>query len=365
MEQLLNNLPSNPRHITWRGIALIVIALMVAIGFSLYAGGFAMLARIFGSHAGTESTFVLAGLTNLENSKGSADWLVPDSQAVFNGTGAFSNFTGVPDYIVPDSLESGLIMPVVTSLEPTQDTFVNHQYASAATNLRQTGVAVNTIKIYVYLPATAQATFAYRTDDAAANLDKSETHQLAPTFAALPENEKIQSATIQLNRELKQYLQLTVDFTGFDPIDRPAVYGWIITYGQSINTPVPTGAALTLTYSGGPNIPTTARIQLLASDISLNPIYNEGDVDLTSRNGEYTVPLLKLWPGAYTAVITSSTTQTKIVPFLVETGQDTLSVALGAFEVGTSEGGADLNGDGKINSLDIQLLFEQYGKTTP
>ena len=274
MEQILNNLPSNPRHITWRGIALIVIALMVAVGFLFYAGGFAMLARIFGSHAGTEHTFTLAGLPNLENNRDAASWLVQDSRVLFDGTGAFSSFTGVPDYIVPDSLESGFIMPVVTSLDPTLDTFTNHRYTSAALDFRQTGIILNTIKIYASIPQMATLVFSYRTADTAEQLDQAERHELpGVSFTVLPSDPAILSTTIQLDRSMKQYLQLIVDFTGFDSLHRPAVYGWVLDYGNEITT------------------------------------------ESSSAGSE------------------------------IER--------------------ADLNGDGVVNSMDIQLLFEQYGKTTP
>ncbi len=384
MEQLLNNLPQhNLRHISWRAIALIVITLVAVIGFLVYAGGFEVLSRIFGSKAGTENSYVLAGLSNLEGNANAADWLVQSGAetidgnviswpaSVFDGTGAFSSFTGQPDFMVSNASEAGFVMPLVTSLESGQDAFINHRYTSPAINLRTTGVLMNSVTIYAYLPETATATFGYRTADALDESDDAELHELInSTFTSVPTDENIKFATITLNRAVKQYLRMEVSFDTFAADDRPAVYGWVIEYGQ---TPIADSsesilstsenAALTLKFSGGSAIPTDANIKLLYTDLALNPIYNKEKIDLSTSGGEYIIPF-KLRAGAYTIVITSPTTKELVVPFEA-TGEETQTVSMGAFEAGqnnASNNSADLNGDGKINGIDLGILLERYGE---
>ncbi len=384
MEQLLNQLPEhNLRHIGWRAIALIVITLVVVVSFLIYAGGFEVLSRIFGSKAGTENTYVLAGLPNLEGNSDADSWIVQSGTestdsgitswlaAIFAGTGAFTSFTNQPDFMVSNATQTGFVMPLVTSMEPGQDTFPNHRYTSPAINLGTTGVAINNISIYAYLPETSAVTFGYRTADALDESDNSELHEFSePVFTNLPENEDIKLTTLTLNRAVKQYLRMEVSFNEFVPTDRPTVYGWVITYGQDISVsseePILStseDAALTLTFSGGPVIPTDATVKLLCTDLALNPIYNKDKIDLSASNGEYIIPF-KLRAGTYTIVITSPTTREIIVPFEA-TGEDTQTVSLGAFEGGqsnTSGSLGDLNSDGVINSADIHLLLEQYGE---
>ena len=368
MDQLLNQLPhDNPRHIGWRGIALVIVAIVGVVGFLFASGGFNKIANIFGSKAGTESTFVLAGLDNLSNSQASADWMVKDVPASFNGTGAFSDFANVPPYIVAGSLDTAFIMPLVSSVEA--DTFTDHTYASAPINIGQTNTAVNNITIYAHPTENSTVLFGYRTADAISDLNTSELHELTPTFSVLPENAIVSRATIALNREMKQYLQLTIDFHSFESIDRPVVYGWVVDYGQAIvSTPeavVSDKTELTLVYSGGPSIPVSARIELLSSELAINPIYNQDNVNLQQADS-YIINTLKLPAGAYTVRVTGPTIREKIVPFLVEAGDLALTVRLEAFEVGASSAGLvnpDLNGDGKINSLDAQILFDSYSQT--
>lgn len=383
MEQLLNNLPQhNLRHISWRAVALIVVVLVAVTAFLIYAGGFEVLSRIFGSKAGTENTFVLAGLSNLEGNSNAADWLVRSGSelasgktkswpaAVFDGTGAFSSFTGEPDFFVAEALEAGFVMPIVSSLTPGQDTFANHSYISPAINLGATGVLMNSVKIYAYLPETATATFGYRTSDVLDESAGSELHELSElSFASLPEDEDAKLATITLDRTIKQYLRMEVNFNEFEVSDRPAVYGWIIEYGQTptdSSEPIVSAgetSALKLIFSGGPQIPAGATIRLLCTNLALNPIYNQSGIDLAATGGEYIIPL-KLRAGSYTIVITSPTTGELIVPFEA-TGEDAQTIRLGAFEAGQSGtfgNSADLNNDGKINSMDFDLLLRQYGE---
>lgn len=363
MDQLLNQLPQDDlRHISWRGIALIVIGILAAVSFLMYVGGFNVVARIFGSKAGTDSQFLFAGVTNFENRTGAAEWLVPETQPSLDGTGAFTSFTGVPDYMVPDSLEAGLIMPLVTSLTPGEDAFTNHRFTSAPINFGQTGVITNTIKLYAHLSDEDRLIFGYKTADAVEDLKTAELHALTPTFTALDSNPDISSADITLDREFKQYFQLTVSFDTFDPSNRPVVYGWVVDYGQTVvETTSATKAKVTLTYSGGPAIPTDATLTLLGAELALNPLYTETHIDLTQSNQR--AINLDLSPGAYTIEVTSPTTKTKLVPFLVEEGDEEMTVRLEAFEAGTNAS-ADLNGDGKVNSIDAQILFGQYGLTS-
>ncbi len=385
MEQLLNQLPEhNLRHISWRAIALIVIVLVTVAAFLIYAGGFEVLSRIFGSRAGIENTYVLAGLPDLEGNPTADSWIVPSGAetangetkdwpaAIFDGTGIFSNFAGEPDFMVPGADEAGFVMPVVSSLVEGEDTSANHRYTSPAVNLGTTGVLVNSITVYAYLPDTTMANFGYRTADEKDLSDTSELHDLAsPAFVSVPANENIKSATITLDRAVKQYLRMEIDFSTFAVDDRPAVYGWIIEYGQtsaadSSDAVLSTSetSALTLSFSGGTqNIPSDATIKLLCTDLALNPIYNKDKIDLSASGGEYVIPL-KLRAGTYTIVVTSPTTREIIVPFEA-TGEDTQTVPLGAFEAGqsnTSSNSADLNGDGKVNGMDMQVLLEQYGQ---
>lgn len=359
---------------TPRNLILTGLAVLVAAGVLMSAGGFDFLSRIFGSKAGTAQTLILAGAAKLQNSTNAADWLVTDSAPTLNGSGIFTEFADVPSFLVPDSLEAGFIVPLSTATEVDQDAYWVHQYSSPVINLGQTGMRLNQLKIYAYLPEDAKVGFGYRVSESDIDISAAELHALeVADFMATPENDQVQVAALTPDRALKQYLQLTIDFQEFGLDSRPAVYGWAIDYGEELPPEVAPGSitsaddatGLKLTFSGGRYIPTDAHIQLLTSELALNPIFNQDHLDLTLTNGEYVIPLA-LGRGAYTVLIESPTTKTKIVPFLVD-GADSQIVHLEAFEAGattTDFANFDLNGDGKINTMDVQMLFERYGETS-
>jgi hypothetical protein len=96
-------------------------------------------------------------------------------------------------------------------------------------------------------------------------------------------------------------------------------------------------------------------------------MYGQDQLDLTSSDGQYTFTL-SLPTGAYTIMATSATTKPIIVPFMLIAGK-AANIAIGAFELAQTSfndslttNPADLNHDGVVNTLDVQLLFEQYGK---
>lgn len=358
-----------------RTAALSAFGLIIAVGFLAYTGGFSNLAKIFGSKAGTELIF--AGANNLSGNHDAENWVhgtvdtelaggavVPAPLVSFNGTGTFTGFTGIPGYSVGQSADESFVMPTVTSLDPTQDTFSSHTYYSPGLDLGTNALNFNQITIDAYLPDTATVQFGYRTATGLTELTGAAWTNLAPTFTILPTNENIKSAGVAVSG-LSQYVQFSVNFASFEPTNRPAVYGWIFDVGAldgGVNvSEAPSQRNLTMTYSTT-NAPANAEIKIVGSNPDALPVFRASGINLTALP-QYVANAV-LAPGAYAVVVTSPTTLTKTVAFDLGT-EGALEIALGDFTAGTGEapnsdsGSADLNGDGSVDSLDASILLDQ------
>jgi len=370
MENLnLTPIPVQPKRKYSRTIALSVVGLALAVGFLAYTGGFSMLAKIFGSHAGTETSIVFAGSNNLQGNKDADQWVLGDTfPASFNGAGAFTSFTGVPAHSVLGTSDESFVAPLVTSLNKAEDMFTNHIYISPGLDLGTNSANLSQITAYLYLPEGALVTTSYRTAAEPTELATASWVALTGTPTMLPQNESVKVITATLTGALSRYLQFQADFQDFEPTNRPAVYGWVAEPGQTEGgmgiTGVPEPRTITLTYEQT-NAPALAHIAVLSSDPTAAPVYTQNGVNLSTAT-EHSFNL-QLSPGAYALVITSPTTQTKTVPF--EAGvSPSIQVALGSFLTGFGEGvtsSADLNHDGAVNSLDAVILFNQIAQPTP
>jgi len=80
----------------------------------------------------------------------------------------------------------------------------------------------------------------------------------------------------------------------------------------------------------GINAPVAADIAIFSSDLNRALTHSTSKVDLSQRASyslELAIPV-----GAYAAVVSASDIKTKVMPFIVEGSQETISVNLGSFE---------------------------------
>lgn len=92
---------------------------------------------------------------------------------------------------------------------------------------------------------------------------------------------------------------------------------------------LPITRTVSIQYSGI-NAPKVADIAIFSSDLNQALTHSTSKVDLTQR-ASYSLELA-LPAGAYAAVISAPDIKTKVVPFIAEGSQETISVNMGSFE---------------------------------
>jgi len=102
------------------------------------------------------------------------------------------------------------------------------------------------------------------------------------------------------------------------------------------------------------NVPKLANIEV-TSDSGL-VVYKTSDVNLDQRIS-YSFNT-DIGEGDYILKVSSPTIKTKVAPFKIDDGKSDIEIDLGTFNIVSSEYSVtDVNGDGVINTLDMQLML--------
>lgn len=362
-------------HRTTHGRTLIisVAALTIATFLLMQFGGFDRIGKFLGANASTVHTITLAGKQNLAGDEYAEkpSWLVPGSPAETNGTAIFDSFSSVPDANFTDT--PGMIVPLSNASATSDNTITEHTYSSPILNLGGDDITLKSVRIVHYPGSTSGTIFSYRTGNSLESLNAANftPFELIPT--PFNGSDKVMSSEMSLDIVTGRYLQYRVDFGVVEIrfVGRPAVYGFTATFtggvgedpavqhAQSASVAEEMERTISIEYTGD-NIPAKANLAVYAADNPI-PVYTMNNINLSERLSftfEATLP-----DGSYAALLRAPGYAPKIVVFELVNGATEIAVTAGAFETEALDlfQAADLNGDGVVNSIDVNILLSQFG----
>ncbi len=374
-------------HRTSYGRSLIIAAAALTITTFLLMqfGGFDRIGKFLGANASTTQTITLAGHLHLAGDEYAEkpQWLVPGIPAKMDGVEVFDSFPSAPGVRLADN-PPGIIVPVFGESEGSTN---EHTYESPVVNLGGEETTLQSVKIVNYPGLSTAMSFSYRSGPTLEATISSTFIPLETVAMPFEGSEQIKVNATGVEIPAGQYVQFRVDFgtvdSGADV--RPAVYAFTIDFlGGEIDEPLPdtttdgtddgTDATIDETITQPPvEQDRTVTIQYqteapISTDITvystaeLNPVvYSIEDINLHERLS-YTFEA-KLTDGSYAALLEGTGYEPKVVVFELKPGITQLAVDAGEFKKANLDilRQADLNGDGKVNAIDVGILLEQYG----
>jgi|GEM_PF-6583290 len=346
----------------WK-IAVPIVAIAIAIGAAIYAGGFENFLKFIGIKASQVQTISISSNLELLGDSSAGEWVVVDEPAYFEGVSVLSSYSSIP----ADYGTEGLVMPIFDSADERQNSYPTHVYRTTAIDLGGEDILIDSITVQQYQAPGAQILHSYRSASTLAELTN---HTFTPLELAGSEDQQTED-TVQLGVPVQQYFQLETTFIGDTFATRSAVYGYSINYTGSeresttqtvTDTPVVTRPfTATLDFTPARQLPDVVSIQILDVSLGVQPIY-----ELKSVPSEQLVPLhqlnKELYAGSYVAVIRGGGVEAQAIPFIISNANKTIDIT--TFTPTTSEVNFDLNQDGIINSLDLGLLLGKIGSST-
>ena len=347
----------------WK-MAAIVAALVVVAGLLVYSGGMENILKLLGVGA---SGIYDVTLSSNRHFIGDAKFFVDGSRPGMEGVSVFDQFTGTPSDPNANEQGKGFVAPIFSSpQDPTQESYKEHYYASPVIDLTLATPLLSAIEVTEFAPEGEGATieYAYRSAAQPSALLGLAWQPVDPSVLnSETDNIKVRTAVIEQN--IERYAQIKFTFVNPDPMQRSAVYAASFQYKDGSEVSPEEGASsagaverdIAVSY-GEVNAPTNADIDVLSPQLDNKIVYSQKQIDLSQRVG-YTFRTA-LAAGAYALVVSSPTTETIIMPF--EAGSlDQITVNLGSFAPPTGQDSAyDLNGDGVVNTIDLQLLMSKF-----
>jgi len=345
----------------WK-VAAIVASLVVVAGLLVYSGGMESILKFLGVGA---SGIYDVTLSSNRHFVGDAKFFVDGSQPGMEGVSVFDQFTGTPSDPNANEQNKGFVAPIFSSpQDPSQETYLEHYYVSPVIDLTLATPLLSAVEVTDFAPEGGAIEYAYRSAAQPSALLGLAWQPVDPSVLNSEiDNIKVRTAVIEQN--IERYAQVKFTFLSPDPMRRSAVYAVSFQYkdGSEVSPGEDTSGAgaverdISVSY-GEVNAPTNADIDVLSAQLDNKIIYSQKQVDLSERLS-YTFRTA-LAAGAYALVVSSPATETIIMPF--EAGSlDQITVNLGSFAPPTGQDSAyDLNGDGVVNTIDLQLLMSKF-----
>lgn len=336
--------------------AVIVGALLV------YSGGFDAVLKFLGVGASGIYETTVTNTRQFLGESGDA-WL--DGEPILDGVSIFGQFSGTPRDPHLDAEQKGFVAAIFSSpTDPSREQYKSHLYTSPIIDLTLDSPHLSAIEVTDFAPADSDITYAYRSAVTPAELETKSFWPFDPSIVnSLQGNVRVAAAIVE--QTISQYVQFKIVFDDVDPFARSAVYAVSFQYKESGEK-----AGFSEDFDGvirdrfiairylTPNAPASADIDLISADLDNAIVHSVKNVNLSERlSYSFTVGLPS---GAYALAVSGKGIQTKIVPFLAGSN-DEITVSLGSFELSVGQSfGADLNGDGVVNSLDLQILLNKF-----
>ncbi|MBN2585197.1 hypothetical protein JXA59_00915 [Patescibacteria group bacterium] len=353
--------PAKKRSRVWKAAGTLT-ALVIVAGLLVYSGGMEYMLRLLGVGA---SGIYDVTLTNNRDFVGESKFFVDGSQPEIEGVSVFDQFSGTPNDPNQNEKNKGFVSAIFSSpQDPTQETYLEHFYVTSVIDLTLDTPLLSAVEFTDFNSAGSNINYAYRTSAQASSIRMSAWQVLDPSVVnSVTENGvKVRAAIVEQN--VDRFVQLRFVFEDVDPMLRAAVYAVSLQYkeGEAIGDGMEGTDAvereISLHYQPI-NAPTNADIDILSDKLNNQVVYTEKQVDLSERIS-YTFTTT-LAPGAYALVVSGPTFETQIMPFRVGTLDEKIGVDVGSFTPPTGQDSVyDLNGDGVVNTLDLQLLMGKF-----
>lgn len=357
-------------NLAWK-LAVPLIAVLLVIGIVIYNGGLENALKFMGIKASELQTINLTTTQQFEGNSPEDKWLVQGSFSEANGASALEGYTGIPE----DPAEAGLIMPIYSSEDPSENVYLDHTYISPALDLEGETPTLSSYAVTAYAPEGTSLIHSYRT---AGTVDALQTAQFIPVELSQDNGEsEVSTFSTELGITTERYIQIKVEFINNTFGMRSAVYSWNLQYNANLadevvvtdpiqmptDGTIPTPTPVTLDFMEAGELPDTISIQVLNTTLGVQPFIEESNVATDEAAPLYSLkdPLLT---GTYVLVIRSAGYEALVVPFTVTDTPTTIKLPTFAAlpqKVPTF----DLNGDGVVNSLDVALLLTKVGTTVP
>ncbi|MFA5270278.1 MAG: dockerin type I domain-containing protein [Patescibacteria group bacterium] len=354
--------PPTRRKSRWLKLTGIIASIVIVAGLLVYSGGMEYMLKLLG--VGASGIYDIT-LTNNRDFVGDSKFFADGSRPGMEGVSVFDQFTGIPSDPNQDGANKGFVAPIFSSpSDPTQETYAEHFYASAAIDMTLDAPLVSAVEVTDFNTEGSTIRYAYRTAAAASAIVSAVWQPLDPSVENSETEDGVKIHTAIVEQNVEQFVQIKFTFEDADPMHRSAVYAVSLQYkeGEATGEGMTGGDAaereISMQYQST-NAPTNADIDVLSADLENRVVYTQKQVDLTERLS-YTFATT-LSPGAYALVVSGSTVETQIIPFQVRDFDEKIGVELGSFNAPTGQNSEyDLNGDGVVNSIDLMLLMNAF-----
>ncbi len=356
----------NPhKNLTWK-IAVPLSALLVATFFVLNTAGFNSVLKLLGIKASDNEVISISSYTDFLGTTPNTEWLVEATRPVMNGTVVVESYSTLPN----DPEMIGMLIPTYSSKSEEENIYKTHTYLSPVIDLKKSAPYLHSISAKYYEMCGTTMNLSYRMDDTWDSIALTNFTPLELTANSSFDN--LQDRTALLAQEGKRYLQFQVIFEGITYDNRATVYELRIDTKRTASS-LQLAELSTSTEAIDRNFkfnipasvstPTSVDILLLSASnqgkVPVHAVYNQTPLDLLSSGFNTLQP-----GGTYALVIKSKGYETQVIPVDLQ-AETTLTFELPPFEKVTSPTDYDLNGDGAINSIDLQVLLSKFGPLTP
>lgn len=350
------------RKSRWLKVSGIIASIVVVAGLLVYSGGMDSLLKLLG--VGASGIYDIT-ITNNRDFVGDAKFFTEGSQPEMEGVSVFDQFTGTPADPNQSGASKGFVAPVFSSpQDPANELYKEHYYVSPVIDMTLNAATLSAVEVTQFNSAESNISYAYRVATQSSLIPMAKWQPLDPSVVNSTTEDSIQVRTAIVEQNIDRFVQVKFTFENVLPSNRAAVYAISLQYKEG--APVDSGMIgnnasereISLNY-GSVNAPANVDIDVLSADLQNRVVYTQKQVDLAERIS-YTFTTT-LAPGAYALVVSGPTIETQIMPFEVGALAEKIGVELTSFSVPTGQNSTyDLNGDGVVNTIDLQLLMSRF-----